>query len=116
MFATLFVIGSFAFSILATVVTILIGLRVRAKRFKNIDNNALKVTVIDETPIIKRQAENTGYTVSYGRGISSHEHYRYRNVITGYIVTFKVEWCNGREEIIKCKKDDAFYKYLIVKT
>lgn len=72
--------------------------------------------VLDEKPIIKRKAENTGYTVSYGRGISSHEHYQYRDVITGYDVTFDVVWKDGRNEQIKCKKDSATYNRLIEKT
>lgn len=115
MFAILFVVGSYAVAIIVVIVTILISLKARLKRLENIDKNAVKVSIIDETPIIRRQAENTGYTVSYGRGISSHNHYRYRNVITGYIITFKVVWSSGKEEIIKCKKDDAFYKRLMNK-
>lgn len=116
LFAALFVAGSYAVALIVIIVTVSIALGARKRRLENMDNNISSVSVIDETPIIRRQAENTGYTVSYGRRISSHEHYRYRNVVTGHIVTFKVVWRNGKEEIIKCKKDDVFYKRLINKT
>ena len=101
--------------VIGVILAITISLVCKA-RLKNIEKGVVKAEVVDETPIIERVAENTGYTVSYGRGISSHNHYRYKNVKTGDRVSFSVTWKNGKKEVIECKKDSATYKRLIVKT
>ena len=75
----------------------------------------VKARVVEETPIIERVAENTGYTVGYGKHLTCHEHYRYRNVVTGYDVKFVVTFANGKEGIMTCKKDSAEYNILIKK-
>ena len=58
----------------------------------NYKTKIVKAVILDKEPIIKRVAENTGYTISYGRSLSSHEHYRYKNVITGVRVKFITFW------------------------
>ena len=73
----------------------------------------VKAKVISEEPIIEQVCENTGHTTSYGRHLSYHEHYRNRNVITGYNVKFVVEYENGKRGTITCRKDSATYNKLI---
>ena len=74
----------------------------------------VKATVIDEEPIIEQVSEKTGHTTSYGRGLCYHEHYRYRNVVTGYNVTFAVEYKNGSRNEITCRKNSGKYNKLII--
>jgi hypothetical protein len=75
----------------------------------------VKATVIGEEPIIEQVSEKTGHTTSYGRGLSYHEHYRYRNVVTGYNVTFAVEYKNGSRNEITCRKNSGKYNKLIIR-
>jgi hypothetical protein len=77
--------------------------------------NVVNAEVIDEVPIIERVSEKTGHTTSYGRGLSYHEHYRDRDVITGYNVTFAVVYKSGKRGVITCKKDSVTYNKLINK-
>lgn len=76
--------------------------------------NVVKAKIVSEEPIVEQICENTGHTTSYGRHLSYHEHYRNRNVITGYNVKFVVEYKNGKRGTITCKKDSATYDRLII--
>lgn len=78
-------------------------------------SDVVSAEVIDEKPITERVAENIGYTVGYGRWLSAREHYRYKNVVTGYKVKFVVTLRNGKKEVLTCKKDGITYNALIVK-
>ena len=71
--------------------------------------------IVSEEPIIKRVSEKTGHTTSYGRYLSYHEHYRDRDVVTGYNVKFDVEYESGRRGTITCKEGDYTYNKLIAK-
>ena len=71
--------------------------------------------IVGRQPIIERVSEKTGHTTSYGRSLSYHEHYRDKNVITGYNVTFLVEYENNRVTHITCKEDSIVYNKLLRK-
>ena len=79
------------------------------------ETSVIETEIINIEPIIKKQAENTGYSVGYGKHVTYHEHYRYRNVKVGDRVTFKVRWKNGNVNTITCKKDGETYLRLIQK-
>jgi hypothetical protein len=71
--------------------------------------------VVSREPITERVAENTGYTVGYSKYLSCHEHYRYKNVVTGYKVTFDVLFKDGSLETIVCNEGSKKYNVLINK-
>ena len=75
----------------------------------------VSANIIKKIPVIETVSEKTGHTTSYGRHLSYHEHYRDRNVVTGYDVTFLVEYQNGKKSYITCREDSAAYKKLINK-
>lgn len=77
--------------------------------------NVVGARIVGEKPIIETVSEKVGHTTSYGRGLSYHEHYRDRNVITGYNVSFAVVYKNGNRGVITCKKDSWTYNKLIKK-
>lgn len=83
---------------------------------KKIENDVVFAELISREPIIEQVCENTGHTTSYGRHLSYHEHYRNRNVITGYTVKFKVIYKNNKVEIITCNQDSDIYNKLIIKS
>ena len=66
-------------------------------------------------PIVERVAEKTGYSVGYGYYYSYREHFRYRNVVTGYKVTFAVEYHDKTKETVVCKEGSYTYGKLIKK-
>ncbi len=82
---------------------------------KQLRNDVVGAEIISREPIVKQVCENTGHTTSYGRYLSYHEHYRNRNVITGYKVKFKVIFNNGSCKIIECNENSGDYKILITK-
>jgi ABC-type lipoprotein release transport system permease subunit len=71
--------------------------------------------IVARNPKVKTISEKTGHTTSYGRYLSYHEHYRDRNVITGYDVTFWVKYENGREAHITCEEKGIVYNRLFKK-
>ena len=75
----------------------------------------VKAQIVGEEPIIERISENVGHTTSYGRYLSYHEHYRNKNVITGYNIKFVVEYKNGKRGVITCQKDSSTYNKLITR-
>jgi ABC-type bacteriocin/lantibiotic exporter with double-glycine peptidase domain len=79
----------------------------RIFELKKIENDVVFAELISREPIIEQVCENTGHTTSYGRHLSYHEHYRNRNVITGYTVKFKV--------IIKTTKVKLLFAIKIMK-
>ena len=83
---------------------------------RKIERDAVFVKLIGREPIIEQVCENTGHTTSYGRYLSYHEHYRNRNVVTGYNVKFKVVYKNNKAEIITCTQDSDTYNKLIIKS
>lgn len=88
----------------------------RIFELKKIENDVVFAELISREPIIEQVCENTGHTTSYGRHLSYHEHYRNRNVITGYTVKFKVIYKNNKVEIIVCNQDSDIYNKLIIKS
>ena len=84
-------------------------------RLEHLKKDVVSTAVISKEPIIERIAENTGFSVGYGRHLSSREYYRYRNVITGYKVKFNVLFKDGRRSVIECKEDSETYNVLITK-
>ena len=83
--------------------------------YNNHIKKIIKAEIISEEPIIGRVSEKTGHTNSYGRYYSYHEHYRYRDAITGYNVKFAVEFIDGKKGTKICKKDGFTYNKLIKK-
>jgi hypothetical protein len=78
-------------------------------------NRVVNAKIIGLTPIVETVSEKTGHTNSYGRYFSYHEHFRDKDVITGYDVTFSVTYENGRKSTITCRKDGIIYNRLINK-
>lgn len=72
--------------------------------------------IVKKTPVIETVSEKTGHTTSYGRRLSYHEHYRDRNVITGYDVTFSVKYKNGRKSYVTCREGGTVYNKLLKNT
>lgn len=83
---------------------------------RKIENDVVFAELISREPIIEQVCENTGHTTSYGRHLSYHEHYRNKNVITGYTVKFKVIYKNNKAEIITCNQESDIYNKLIIKS
>ena len=96
-------------------VAILIYWGVSKHELEYLKNNLVKAKIVSSEPIVERRAENTGYTVSYGRYLSSHEHYRYRNVITGHNVTFRCYFKDGKDKLWSCKEGSNEYNIMIAK-
>jgi hypothetical protein len=71
--------------------------------------------IIRVEPIVKKQAESTGCSVGYGKYLTYHEHYRYRNVKVGDRVTFRIKWNNGSFGTVTCKKDGETFNRLYPK-
>jgi hypothetical protein len=102
--------------IIIGVIVVIIALLVYNAVLNNYKQNVIRAELISQTPIIERQAENTGYSVGYGRYISSREYYRYKNVITGYKTKFDVVFKDGNSRIIECKEGGGVYRILVSKT
>lgn len=75
----------------------------------------VEAKVIKVEPIIKRQAEQTGYSIGYGANYTYHEHYRYRNVKVGERITFRIKWCSGGVGSVTCKRDGEIFEILYPK-
>ena len=76
------------------------------------EKKVVETEIIHEEPIIKRQAENTGYSIGYGKNLSYREYYKYRDVQVGEKVKFKVVWDNGNITTEVCNRGDAMFKRL----
>ena len=120
--AVLLIVGIITFIVQnATLILVLISiviigvLAMRSAFSKRIDE-VVYARIIDEEPIINRVSEKSGYSIGYGRHLSFHDHYEYRDVITGYRVRFSVVFRNGTRDMIVCRKDSDEYKKLLEKT
>lgn len=114
-YLAIFVWYALPYALIIAIVAAIIVWIVRKKLLDNYRENVEKAEIISEEPIIKRVAENTGYTVSYGRWLSTHNHYRYKNVVTGKRIKFMVYWKSGLRETVVCKEHSATYNILITK-
>lgn len=76
------------------------------------ETKVIETEIIDEKPIIERRAEETGYTISYGRSLSGHRHYRYKDVQVGEKVKFEVTWIDNKITYVTCKRGDETFKRL----
>lgn len=76
-------------------------------------NRVERAELIEEIPVYKEKAENTGYSISWSG--YRRDHFRYRNVIDHYKCVFKVVYMNGETGTIKCRKNDYKYNKLIRK-
>ena len=101
--------------LIATAIGLIVFAILYFAMMKRYENAVVETEIIKIEPIIEKQAENTGYTVGYGKRLSYHEHYRYRDVKTGDRVTFRVTWNDGSVNTITCKKSDGTYKRLYSK-
>ena len=100
---------------IAVLVSIPIGIIIYCITTSRYKNAVVETEIINIEPIIERHAENTGYSVGYGKRLTYHEHYRYKDVKTGDKVTFRVKWKEGNTNTITCKKGDSTYKRLYAK-
>ena len=89
----------------------IIGLVVYCAVMIRYKTGVVETQIIKIEPIVKRQAQNTGYSVGYGY----YEHYEYVDVKVGDEITFRVKWKNGYTNTITCKKGDSTYKRLYKK-
>jgi hypothetical protein len=101
-------------AIVPLVVTI-VFLACSASETKRLETDVVEAKVISEEPIVERVAEKTGYSIGYGRYLSSRDYFRYKNVITGYKVKFAVQFKDGKHKLIECNKDSKEYSVLIFK-
>ncbi len=85
-------------------------------RLKQYEKNVIETEIIRTEPIIENRAEKVGSSVGYGRTLTYHEHYQYKDVKVGEKVTFRVKWNNGKISTITCKSGDATYTRLRKKT
>ena len=74
--------------------------------------NAVSAELLDESEIITKQAEKTGFSIHYHGNISTSQHYQYKDVVTGYRCTFLVKYENGKERKVKCRHGDKVYQKL----
>lgn len=77
-----------------------------------LNKKIIETEIIKSEPIMGRRAENTGYSIGYGKSLSYREHYRYKNVQVGERVTFRILWSGGNVTTIVCNSGDAIYKRL----
>ena len=103
------------FVVMAILIFFVIKLLQHDAKTNDIRFNTVRAEIISEVPEIKQVAEKDGYSVGYGKHYSYHEHYRYRDEVTGYKVRFKLYLKDGRTRIVDCHKDDLIYKQLITK-
>lgn len=71
-------------------------------------NGAIGGKLVMVEPIIKQQAKHTGYSVGYtSRGtVTTHEHYKYEDVIVNYRHTYRVTYKDGSVREVWCLKGD----------
>ena len=77
-----------------------------------LNKKIVETEIINSEPIMGRRAENTGYSIGYGKSLSYREHYRYKNVQVGERVTFRVLWNSGNVTTLVCNSGDMMYKML----
>ncbi len=75
-----------------------------------LNKKIVETEIINSEPIMGKRAENTGYTIGYGKSLSYREHYKYKNVQVGERVTFRVLWNNGNVTTQVCNSGDEMYK------
>ena len=94
--------------ILLTAIIYAIIVAVENERLKQI----VSARVFSRQPIVETVSEKTGFTRSYGRYYSYHEHFRDKDVVTGHRVSFSVEYQNGERDTITCKEGGRTYRKL----
>lgn len=116
--AILFIMKYFEVILIVGFILMILTLIISAIYFAAHDNRLKKVVrahIICQDPIIETISEKTGHTKSYGYYYTYHEHFRDRDVISGYKVTFSVEFENGKKDTITCKEGSYTYRKLIEK-
>ena len=81
-------------------------------RLKQYEKDVVEAEIIKREPIIENRSEKVGSSITYGRTISYHEHYKDVTVQVGEKITFRVKWNNGKVSNITCKGGDATYTRL----
>lgn len=82
---------------------------------QHLKKDVVSTEIISKEPIVERIAENTGYSIGYGRHLSSRRYYRYRDVITGYKVKFNVFFKDGGCKVIECDEGSEKYNILFAR-
>ena len=77
-----------------------------------LNKKIVETEIISSEPIMGRRAENTGYSIGYGKSLSYREYYKYKNVQVGERVTFRILWDSGNTTTAVCNSGDAMYKRL----
>jgi Zn-dependent protease with chaperone function len=86
------------------------------RMLNRLKEEVIRAELINSEPIVERIAEKTGYSIGYGRYLSSREYFRYRDVVTGHKVKFACYYRNGEHNVRTCKKGSQEYNILISKT
>ncbi len=90
---------------------VIIGVVIYFVIMRRYETAVIETEIIKIEPVVKRQEQNTGYSVGYGY----YEHYEYVDVKVGDKVTFRVKWKDGYTNTITCKKGDSTFKRLYKK-
>lgn len=93
-------------------VCLVVGVIICCSILRRYETKVVETKIIDEKPIIERRAEETGYTISYGRSLSGHRHYRYKDVQVGEEIKFEVTWIDGKVSYVTCKRGSETFKRL----
>ena len=116
--AILFIMKYWGVILIVAFVVGILTLIISAICFAVHDSHLKKVVrahIISQEPIIETVSEKTGHTQSYGYYYTYHEHFRDKDVIAGYKVTFSVEFANGKKDTITCKEGSYTYRKLMKK-
>ncbi len=105
-----FITKNFWWILLAGISVIVLSNYFEKRELRSIES-AIKVELIKEVAVYKKEAINTGYSI--GKYITRH--YRYKEYLDHYQCYFKVVFSNGSTKTIKCKKDSEMYRTLIEK-
>lgn len=89
---------------------------IHQRTLKRLQEEVVHAEIINSEPIVERVAEKTGYSIGYGRHLSSREYFRYKDVVTGHKIKFVCYYRNGEHDIRTCKQGSAEYNVLISKT
>ena len=95
---------------------LIVAWRDQKDTIERLEKKVVRAEVVKSEPIVKRKAEKTGFSINYGKSISSRDYYRYRNVVTGYKVTFACYFEDGSSNLHTCNQGSREYNILIAKT
>ena len=87
--------------------------KLNRKADEKVANGVTKARLVKEVGVYKREAEHSGYSVSWDE---RRDHYTYKDVLDHYECIFEVTYNDGQTGQIKCTKGSFLYCELIAKT